>query len=1281
MIASTINLTIFIIMIIIYFNELKNVSMFILNFNYIKDLSKIIMEQKCNNIYCEAETDRYKISQSSYELLQPNDIFNAKTYIILIFIISILVFLYYYNRLFAEGKIWDKINAKNEIMLRVYVYSLHFFLMAILIVIIVMRYVPYDDAGYLNYFKNNNLNSDFNNFIIISVGIIFIIVFTLINIQDFKQLIIAFCFIFSLTLLINLLNIVLSFRNNTKPILKTKELRWSLKNSLKNIMDKYEDIGNPSHLADTKNYIDKLHNSLGNGDEYSIAITRNNVSYIINILIAFNELINIHNKYNDSEIHKKTIDRLKTKIKQNYESFDKINKDIYKPTTHISDLSLIFDKEVRLPADYNSDEHKNNANSMNDEYIYTADISYDNPNLFYEKYWNIKEFGNSGMSASYLQDYSYYTPSFSNYIMSPNLYNIWILIIGFIISMVLIPIFFKWMDFNIADNDISYVISAETLQFLYHNLLPLITFCILIIYILIFISFNTSFNKYVIYKCLDSSYKRSLNKLNNIVTPYIRLYDNKKKTGNKNYLHHYIIANVFYSLLQGHIILVPTPDDTEKIKKSEGYDSIISASREIKKLYDLIKAFNIQTKYTTKDLRNKVFKNIQDIYSDDSSLIKFLDNALKKYAISTTVSFTGGGGSGATGTAVVSNGVIQTVSITTGGNGYTSAPTVSFTGEGGSGATGTAVVSNGVIQTVSITTGGTGYTSAPTVSFTGGGGSGATGTAVVSDGKIKTVIITTEGSGYTGAPNVSFTGGGGSGATGTAVVSNGVIQTVSITTEGSGYNNSSKILTNLYDIKEIIVSSNHSSIDVCKLTGLNTPDCTIKSKLNTMSASVIEQIDAEFKSLGTNIYIIRKLANDAYSKITSTIELANPTKITKASVGLTSSSTKDETDYISTFNLKVKNYKFANMNNNILNNDNIFKEYYKKLFSNIYKPYVSGKKQDLYEYLEKILEPQKEAITTASGLTTYLENNIYKDKNKNLKTIYNIIQRCIDLFDENQFNNNLSDYNNPKSKKDGINNYSAFQFYNKNSNKILPYQFILKLGSAYDVKQFISGNLNTMDESEVKLESLLTFDEDPYISMEPDVNNKNLQKIIAKFLLILCHINYNKYTYINATAETGVTVADKQKNIYERKTEYLYRLFSNTLYNDTYVINDTFVDITEKEKGSITSQLQTLYYNLTYIYNYLETKYVNISSNNNNNYLMNIIKSINKKINDDDKIFNDGSKDAQYIFANYMNKSKDFDNEEEILNIANNISTTSFGITYAVNMIFLLIYYYLVLKK
>ena len=102
MITSTINLTIFIIMIIIYLNEMRNISMFIFNFNYIKDFSKIIMEQKCNNIYCEAETDRYNIAKNSYKLLLPNDIFNSKTYIIFTFMLSILIYIYYHYILIHE---------------------------------------------------------------------------------------------------------------------------------------------------------------------------------------------------------------------------------------------------------------------------------------------------------------------------------------------------------------------------------------------------------------------------------------------------------------------------------------------------------------------------------------------------------------------------------------------------------------------------------------------------------------------------------------------------------------------------------------------------------------------------------------------------------------------------------------------------------------------------------------------------------------------------------------------------------------------------------------------------------------------------------------------------------------------------------------------------------------------------------------------------------------------------------------------------------------------------
>jgi hypothetical protein len=678
---------------------------------------------------------------------------------------------------------------------------------------------------------------------------------------------------------------------------------------------------------------------------------RNNVSSIINILKAFHELMKIQEKYviDSNKDFEVIINNLKRKISSNYEDFKQINNNSL-PKNKKSDLSLIFDKQVVLPTNYNEDEHKNNDNTNNSDYEYTADISYGNANLFYEKYWNIKEFGCFELVPSFLKDYSYFSPIFYNYMMSPNLLSIWGLIIGIIFIMLLIPIIFKMMDLDMAD-DISFVISTETLQFLYENLLPLITFSILIIYIISFISFNTTFNKYVVYKCLDCSYKRSLNKLNNIVTPYIRLYDNKKKTGNKNYLHQYIIANVFYSLLNGHIKL-------------------------------------------------------------------------------------------------------------------------------------------------------------------------------------------------------------------------------------------------------------------------------------TSSADTVNQPD-----------------DNIYSRTTD---------------------------------IKSNNYKFANMNNNNLNSDNVFREYYKGIFKKIYIDYDKDvDEQKLYANIGNILNilnKSSEKINTKEKLAAYLKDRIYKDSttDSNLEYIYNIIQRCFELFDENQINNNLLNYNNPKSKKDGIIVYDDFYFYNKNkSDKIIPYQFILKLDSLDKVKEFTKFNKNKfIKESAMTMDVLLKFDDDPYTSIDPTKNNENLQKIIAKFLLILCHINYNKYSYSLATTTTSPT---KQK-IYERKTQYLYKLFSDTSYNDIYEIDDTF-DISDPKT------ISKEYKELTYIYNYLETKYVYVSSNNNNNYLMNIIKSINKKINDDDKIFNDDSKDAQYIFSNYISKSNNFDIEDEILNIANNISTTSFGITYITNMILLLAYYYFVLKK
>jgi beta propeller repeat protein len=86
-------------------------------------------------------------------------------------------------------------------------------------------------------------------------------------------------------------------------------------------------------------------------------------------------------------------------------------------------------------------------------------------------------------------------------------------------------------------------------------------------------------------------------------------------------------------------------------------------------------------------------------------------------------------------------GAEQKLTTNSGGAGYTSAPTITFSGGGGSGAAGTATVTAGAVTWVTMTSGGTGYTSAPTVTFSGGGGSGASGTATISAGAVTGVSM------------------------------------------------------------------------------------------------------------------------------------------------------------------------------------------------------------------------------------------------------------------------------------------------------------------------------------------------------------------------------------------------------------------------------------------------------------------------------------------------------------------------------------------------------------
>ena len=642
--------------------------MFLFNFNYIKDLARIIMDEKCNSVYCEAETDRYQIAKNSYNLLMPNDVFNSKTYIIFTFIISIMIFIYYYSML-------DLNNYDDPSWWMKFAYIIiHLSLLIILIGMIIYRYIPNDEKGYENYFKlfrkGNSASDGFASvvgllmYLVIPLCVVFLkrdIIGGLLNGTDIEKnnkgiiiLIALCCFIASITLIFNLMNIVMSFRTNTTPILKTTCLGWSLQQSFNGHLEyKITDSNKATFVEDSTiqeaNRIKTIETEYGNIKNLSKGTEKGFISILIrcgaeissalDVLIAFEELTNvvINGLSTDNKQHTTYVQQLKDIITTKFNLLDKTKSDPYNQFT--SEVSLIFDKKVNIPNNYGnpekkddpiwktysdfSSEHSVNSNDRNKDYVYTADISYGNANVFYEKYWDIDD-----TEDNFLWRYDYFVPTYLFGGDRPNLLKILNYVAIFTVAIFIFAlscIYYIKTDFLNA-----FIKSFEILT-------PLIALVVFLTFIIVFIRFNTNFNKNVVYKCLDCSYKRALNKLNTIVSPYIRMYDTKITTGNKNYLHHYIITNVFYSILSGNINLMDN-DATRAIntnfdnKYYYGIDGIKSNRLKFGEMNNSILSNDNQ-------FREYYKSKYSDLYNgkDDAEITKIYDVFTNIFAVYTTV--------------------------------------------------------------------------------------------------------------------------------------------------------------------------------------------------------------------------------------------------------------------------------------------------------------------------------------------------------------------------------------------------------------------------------------------------------------------------------------------------------------------------------------------------------------------------------------------------------------------------------------------------------------------
>ncbi len=164
------------------------------------------------------------------------------------------------------------------------------------------------------------------------------------------------------------------------------------------------------------------------------------------------------------------------------------------------------------------------------------------------------------------------------------------------------------------------------------------------------------------------------------------------------------------------------------------------------------------------------------------------------YSLSATVRTDPGEGATATATVDSKTGAISDITVTSPGQGYLNAPAVTITAPGmtpTTQATATAVISEGVVNSITVDEAGFGFT-APAVTFAGGNFTTGFEATAAASGGVDNIVITNGGSGYQSQPIVTITlpdiTVGGVRATATATMdANGTVTGIEVADPGSGY--------------------------------------------------------------------------------------------------------------------------------------------------------------------------------------------------------------------------------------------------------------------------------------------------------------------------------------------------------------------------------------------------------------------------------------------------------------------------------------------------------------